>query len=70
MSVRLMQDELADGRLKIFRNTSGEWDRTFKIVYHRNKLINNEIDCLNEVLKRYRSPVVPPCAVASLTSGE
>jgi len=55
MSYRLVQPELKEGRLKAFSNDSHAWDRTFKLVYHKDKLLTPEIHKLKEILERYES---------------
>lgn len=66
MSYRTMMHEIAHGKIKIFKNTSGEWNRTFKLVYHKNKVITPEIELLEQILRQYQNTDIPKDAVALL----
>lgn len=35
------------------------WDRTFKLVYHKDKFISDSILLLKELLSRYPKPEIP-----------
>lgn len=66
MSYRLVQPELREGRLKAFSNASHSWDRKFKLVYHKDKLLTPEIHKLKEILERYESVTLTnpyPCCL-------
>lgn len=55
MSYRLVEPELREGKLKAFSNSSHSWDRKFKLVYHKDKLLTPEIHNLKKILERYES---------------
>lgn len=55
MSSRLMRHEIARNSVKIFRNENEDWDRSFKLVYHKNKFMTPEIFALERALKKYRT---------------
>lgn len=55
MSYRLVQPELKEGRLKAFSNSSHAWNRTFKLVYHKDKILTPEIQNLKEILERHEA---------------
>lgn len=59
MSSRLMRHELTRDRLHIFRNETEEWDRNFKLVYHKNKYLTPEIHALKDVLEKYKRLDLP-----------
>ena len=59
MSSRLMGHDIARGRLRIFLDEAGDWDRDFKLVYHKNKLLTPEINALRNILEQYRPLNLP-----------
>ena len=58
ISVRLLEQEIRQGRVKAFYNKSGAWDRSFKLVYHKNKYITPSMEKLGELLKAYGRPQI------------
>lgn len=56
MSVRLLTDEIKAGKIHPIRNSSGEWDRKFSLVYHKNKLLTTSMEYFHEILNKYRHP--------------
>lgn len=55
MSSRLMRHEISKGLLKIFRFSGDEWDRSFQLVYHKDKVITPPINALSDLLVKYDS---------------
>ena len=53
MSLRLMTHELRHHRLRIFAAEKQEWNRTFKLVYHKNKFLTPPIYQLEKLLRQY-----------------
>lgn len=39
MSIRLMHHEIRHRSVRVFCNEAGEWNRKFKLVYHKNKFL-------------------------------
>ena len=70
MSSRLMRHDLVRGRLHIFRNESEEWDRNFKLFYHKNKFLTPEIYALTEVLEKYKMLDLPEGRMAGMLVNE
>lgn len=60
MSLRLMKHEIRHQTIRIFYNESGEWNRQFKLVYHKNKYLTPPIHKLREILHRYQNDPLPP----------
>ena len=60
MSLRLMPHEIRHQRLRIFHNEDLEWNRTFKLVYHKNKFLTPAIYELEKILWQYQSIKLPP----------
>lgn len=59
MSLRLMPHEIRHQRLRIFHNEDLEWNRTFKLVYHKNKFLTPAIYELEKILWQYQSIKLP-----------
>lgn len=57
ISVRLLENEIKAGTIHVIRNSSGEWNRTFKMVYHKDTFITKSISALSQLLKSYKEPV-------------
>lgn len=43
MSIRLMPHEIRHRSVRVFCNEAGEWNRKFKLVYHKNKFLTPAI---------------------------
>ena len=56
ISVRLLKEELEKGTVKVFRPEHGEWDRSFKMVYHKDRYLTPGMNLLQECLKEYKKP--------------
>lgn len=56
ISIRLLENEIKNGTVKIFRNRSGEWNRTFKLVYHKDTFVTESISYLSQLLQKYKNP--------------
>lgn len=54
ISVRLVEEEIKNGKLHVIVNTDSNWNRSFSVVYHKNKVITDEMRNLMEVLDNYR----------------
>ena len=53
MSLRLMSHEIRHQRLRIFSPENQAWNRTFKLVYHKNKFLTPAIYELEKLLRQY-----------------
>ena len=56
MSIWLFQEEILNGDIHVVCNPYNEWERTFKLVYHKNKFMTSSIEQIRDILKRYRRP--------------
>jgi DNA-binding transcriptional LysR family regulator len=54
ISIRLVEEEIKSGKMYPIINTDNEWDRYFSIVYHKNKVISEEMETLIEVVNNYK----------------
>lgn len=55
MSLRLMYHEIRHESIHVFQNENGEWNRKFKLVYHKNKFLTPAIHELERILHSYRN---------------
>lgn len=54
ISIRLVEEEIKKGQIHVIQNTDRDWDRYFSVVYHKNKVVTNEMNSLIEVVKNYK----------------
>ena len=54
ISIRLVEEEIKNGTIHVIQNTDHDWDRFFSIVYHKNKVVTDEMKDLIEVVKDYK----------------
>lgn len=60
MSLRLMEPEIKNRTIHVFFQKRGEWDRKFKLVYHKNKFLTPAIYELEKILHKYKHMKLPP----------
>lgn len=54
LSIRLVEEEVKNGKIHVIQNMNCDWDRYFSVVYHKNKVLTNELESLIEVVKDYK----------------
>lgn len=54
LSIRLVEEEVRNGEIHVVLNTGNDWDRYFSIVYHKNKVVTDEMSSLIEIVKDYK----------------
>ena len=59
MSIRLMPHEIRHRSVRVFCNEAGEWNRKFKLVYHKNKFLTPAIFELEKILHTYQQLELP-----------
>ena len=59
MSIRLMHHEIRHRSVRVFCNEAGEWNRKFKLVYHKNKFLTPAIFELEKILHTYQQLELP-----------
>lgn len=59
ISVRLIEDEIRKGTIHMLQDPENIWDRTFKLVYHKDKFLSDSILTLKELLSRWKKPEIP-----------
>lgn len=55
ISARLVEEEARNGRIHVIQNDDKGWDRHFSIVYHKNKVVTNEMKSLMEIVNNYKN---------------
>ena len=51
ISIRLVEEEIRSGKVHVIQNMDCDWDRFFSVVYHKNKIVTDEMKDLIEVVK-------------------
>lgn len=54
ISIRLVEEEIKSGQMHVIQNTDCDWDRYFSVVYHKNKVVTNEMKSLIEMVRNYK----------------
>jgi DNA-binding transcriptional LysR family regulator len=52
ISTRLVREEIGTGQLYAIKSKENAWDRSFNIVYYKNKYINESMRTLIEIVKK------------------
>ena len=58
ISVRLIEEELQKGTIRMLPHPENAWNRTFNLVYHKDKLLTDSIIHLKNLLLQYRKPEI------------
>lgn len=66
ISIRLVEEEIKSGQIHVIQNMECDWDRYFSVVYHKNKLVSEEMKSLIEVVKNYKNADI----LQGITSGQ
>ena len=59
MSLRLLTHELAHEKIRVFYDEKQEWNRKFKLVYHKNKFLTPAIYELEKILYQHKEKKLP-----------
>lgn len=69
LSVRLVETELKNNLLKIYLNTENDWNRSFYLVYHKDKYVTEAMLALKDIIKKYEIPKLPKeSCIGSITA--
>jgi DNA-binding transcriptional LysR family regulator len=58
LSVRLVQEQIKDGSIVVFKNEDCTWNRSFSIVYHKNKFLSHSIVNFIQVASSFKRPEI------------
>ena len=58
ISVRLIEEELQKGTIHMLPHPEHAWNRTFNLVYHKDKILTDSMLHLKNLLLQYRRPEV------------
>jgi DNA-binding transcriptional LysR family regulator len=53
ISIRLVKEEIKSGQLYVIKSKENAWDRSFNIVYYKNKYITESMKTLIEIVKEH-----------------
>ncbi len=56
ISVRLVEQEVQKDRIHIVRNQEADWNRSFYLVYHKDKFFSEPMRTLEELMQSYKRP--------------
>ena len=59
ISIRLIDDEVRNGKIHVIRNSTREWDRSFFLVTHKNKTFTPAMQLLRELSETVSPPGAP-----------
>ncbi len=54
ISIRLVEEEIKRGQIHVIQNSDHGWDRYFSVVYHKNKVVTDEMQSLIDVVKSFK----------------
>ena len=54
LSIRLIEEELKDGRIKVIQHSEEPWHRNLNIVYHKDKVIDQTMKNIIDIIKSYK----------------
>ena len=54
LSVRLIEEEIKSGEIKAIKHSDDSWNRNFSIVYHKDKVLDESMENVIEVIKEYK----------------
>ncbi|NLK68193.1 MAG: LysR family transcriptional regulator [Clostridiaceae bacterium] len=55
ISIRLVEEEIKKGEIHVIPYPESSWNRYFSVVYHKNKVISNDMNTLFEIIKNYKN---------------
>lgn len=58
LSVRLVQEQIKDGSIIVLKNEDCTWNRSFSIVYHKNKFLSHSIVNFIQVASSFKRPQI------------
>lgn len=58
LSVRLVQEQIKNGSIVVLKNETCTWDRSFSIVYHKNKFLSHSIVNFIQVASSFKHPEI------------
>ncbi|MBS6397377.1 MAG: LysR family transcriptional regulator [Clostridiales bacterium] len=56
ISVRLLEQDIQSGQIRIFRTCTDEFERSFNLVYHKDKVHTPSMDAIRDIIVHYRQP--------------
>lgn len=59
ISVRLIENEVRNQSLHIYLNKEKAWNRSFYLVYHKDKFVTGPMLALKSIMKKYEVPYLP-----------
>jgi len=54
LSIRLAREQIENGSIVVIKNRDTTWNRSFSIVYHKNKFISKQMEEFIDLVKKYK----------------
>lgn len=54
LSIRLVEQEIKDGRIKVIKHAENVWNRNFSIVYHKDKVLDESMIKVIEIIREFK----------------
>lgn len=56
VSVRLLERDIRDGMVRIFNPQTSELERSFSLVYHKDKILTPSMETVQDIIAHYQQP--------------
>ena len=56
ISVRLLERDIRDGQIRIYNVNTDEFERSFSLVRHKDKVPTISMDTIRDIVNRYQQP--------------
>ena len=56
VSVRLVENEVKSGQIHVIRSAESDWNRSFYLVYHKDKRLTGPMRSLRSIMDRFQRP--------------
>jgi DNA-binding transcriptional LysR family regulator len=54
LSIRLVKEQVKNGSIVVIKNRDTTWNRSFSIVYHKNKFVSKHMEEFVDLVKKYK----------------
>ncbi len=69
ISVRLVEKELTAGQIHVVRSLESDWNRSFYLVYHKDKFFSEPMQAMKKIIQRYKCPDFLDCYETGYLTG-
>lgn len=54
LSIRLVEDEIKNGTIRVIKHTENVWNRNFSIVYHKDKVLDEAMLRVMDIIREFK----------------